>query len=147
MSAKSLACIFLALVSIGSTSGKFKRFPAVETYQIQPGVLMEPTYSSRGDLCKVVLEKQHYASNVIDVDAEMSREQIDQMFDHLVPINDRGPKTLTGGLEVQSTTSGVGRTTLAEYKNVSLEMAGKTVEGGPQKYVVAIIKWKIRACD
>jgi len=145
-----LACIVLSMIAISSASSKFKGLRAVEMYEIQPGVLMQPTYSSRGEVCSIVLEKRHYSSHVVDVDAGMSREQIWQIFDALAPKQDRGRSILDLGDGGEFTTvDGIAptATTIAEYENVSLEMDGKVAENGTeknQKYVVAIIHWKKR---
>jgi hypothetical protein len=142
-----LACIVLAFLATGSAKSEFKRLRALETYEIQPGILMQPTYSSQGELCSVVLEKRHYSSQAIDLDAEMSHDQIWQIFDELAPKQDRGRSTFDLGDDGELTTvNGIAATTMAEYENVSLEMDGKTHNSDERdrKYVVAIIRWKKR---
>jgi hypothetical protein len=144
----NLGCLALLVLATASASDEFKRFHAVEAYEVQPGILMVPTYSSNGAVCKIVLEKRHYSSNEIDLDAEMSHQQIWQAFDQLVPKKDRGPSSLDlGDTGELTTTAGVSTTTIADYENVSLEMDGKTKETGDREYVVAVIRWKRRNCN
>lgn len=144
----SLGCLALLILATASTNDDFKRFHAVEAYEVQPGILMVPTYSSTKAVCKIVLEKRHYGSKEIDLDAEMSHEQIRQVFDQLVPKKDRGQSTMDlGDIGELTTTAGVSTTTIADYENVSLEMDGKTKETGDKEYVVAIIRWKRRTCS
>jgi len=144
----NLGCLALLVLVTASASDEFKRFQAVEAYEVQPGILMMPIYSSKGAVCKIVLEKRHYSSNEIDLDAEMSHQQIWQVFDQLVPKKDRGQSTLDlGDMGELTTTAGVSTTTIADYENVSLEMEGKTKEAGDQEYVVAIIRWKRKNCN
>lgn len=146
--AMNLGCLALLVLVTASASDEFKRFQAVEAYEVQPGILMMPIYSSKGAVCKIVLEKRHYSSNEIDLDAEMSHQQIWQVFDQLVPKKDRGQSTLDlGDMGELTTTAGVSTTTIADYENVSLEMEGKTKEAGDQEYVVAIIRWKRKNCN
>lgn len=146
--AMNLGCLALLVLATASASDEFKRFQAIEAYEVQPGILMVPTYSSKGAVCKVVLEKRHYSSKEIDLDAEMSHRQIWQVFDQLVPKKDRGQSTLDlGDMGELTTAAGVSTTTIADYENVSLEMDGKTKEAGDQEYVVAIIRWKRKNCN
>lgn len=144
----NLGCLALLVLATASATDEFKGFQAVEAYQVQPGILMMPTYSSKGAVCKIILEKRHYSSNEIDLDAEMSHQQIWQVFDQLVPKKDRGQSTLGLGDTGELTTiAGVSTTTIADYENVSLEMDGKTKETGDKEYVVAVIRWKRRNCN
>ena len=140
----SLGCLALLIFTMGAANNGFKRFHTIEVYEVQPGILMVPTYSSTGAVCKIVLEKRHYSPKEIDLDAELSHEQIWQLFDQLAPKKDRGQSTLNGEV---TTTGGVSTTTIAEYENISLEMDGKTGETEDQGYVVAIIHWKKRNCN
>ena len=144
----NLGCLALLVLATAPTNDEFKRFHAVEAYEVQPGILMVPTYSSNGAVCTIVLEKRHYSSDEIDLDAEMSHQQIWQIFDQLVPKKDRGQPSLgLGDTGELTTTAGVSTTTIADYENVSLEMDGKTKETGDKKYVVAVISWKRKNCN
>lgn len=144
----NLGCLALLILTTAFATDEFKRFHTVEAYEVQPGILMVPTYSSTGAVCKIVLEKRHYSSKEIDLDAEMSHEQIWRIFDQLVPKKDRGQSTWDfGDIGELTTTAGVSTTTIADYENVSLEMDGKTKETGDKEYVVAVIRWKRRNCN
>ena len=130
---------------MGAANSRFERLRAVETYEIQPGILIQPTYSGQGEVCSIVLEKRHYSPHAVDVDAEMSHEQIWQIFDELAPKQDRGRSSFGDDGEFTTIDGGIA-TTIAEYENVSLEMDGKFLKSSNegQKYVVAIIRWKKR---
>lgn len=148
---KHLICIALVSFGINSASYIFKKFRAVEAYEIKPDVLMVPTYSTTGEVCRIVFEKRHYsskASKPIDLDGEMSHEQILEIFDDLVPTQDRGRLSLGNGkIEEFSTRDGPSILTMRVYENVSLEMYGKVTEIGDQKYFGATIRWEKRDCN
>src|SRR6202171_137852 len=102
----------------------FKRLHTVEAYEVQPGIIVTPIYGGSGNVCKLVVEKRHYSAGTIDLDAEMSRGQIDQILDQLVSENERGKKILMGGLEELSITDGLAHTTTVDYEKISLDMEG-----------------------
>lgn len=126
---------------------KFNRLPAVEAYEIRPGILMMPSYSDGGQVCQIVLERRHVSSNNIDLDAEMSGEEISRIFDELVPREERGhPKLNLGDNDNISMVDGHSLATIAVYENVSVRMYGKSKGTGPKSYVAATIDWEKRKC-
>jgi hypothetical protein len=144
-----LGMTFIATFLIVSTphEGKFNRLSAVETYQIRPGILMMPSYSDAGEVCQIVLERRHVSSKKIDLDAEMSREEIYRIFDELVPKPERGqPKLKLGDNGSISMVDGHTIATVALYENVSIRMYGTSKNAGPKGYVAATIDWDKRNC-
>jgi len=125
-------------------TGRFSQYHRIESYEIRPGILLTPVYASDGELCEVSIERRHYSKVRVDLDAEISREQIDLFFNELAPQQERGKGGLglPAGTEVADTDGGV-RATLIPYEKVSLEMRGKAES---QNYVVAIITWNKRSC-
>src|SRR5437660_12404171 len=87
----------LLVLAAGLHDRKFNRLPAVETYEIRPGILMMPSYSDAGEVCRIVLERRHVSWKKIDLNAEMSKEEIYRIFDELVPKPERGQPKLKLG--------------------------------------------------
>jgi hypothetical protein len=137
----------LLILATDLQRGKLGRLHSVETYEIRPGILVIPTYSGAGEVCSIVLEKRHVSSGSIDLDAEMSREDIYGIFDELAPGSERGQSKLNlkDGGDLTLVDGGT-FTTIAEYENVSIQMHGKSKELAPEHYVAAVIKWKKQTC-
>jgi hypothetical protein len=58
-----LVCIAATLLLFGAAQGdKFSKYRAVEAYEIRPGILMLPRYSSDRQPCEVVVERHHYSN-------------------------------------------------------------------------------------
>jgi hypothetical protein len=149
----TMACMASLLVlAAGIHEHRFSRLKAVEAYEIRPRILMTPIYSDTGELCRVILEKRHVSSNIVDVDAQMSAVEIYGIFDELAPKVERGKLTLN--LEEGQRTLGdsPARSTIVAYENVSLEMHGKHFPGDIRSffenggYVAATINWEKREC-
>jgi hypothetical protein len=85
----ALAAVLL-LPSANPVREQFAKYKAVEAYEIRPGVLMMPRYSSDGQVCEIGLEKLHYSPEIIRLDSSLSREEVDQVLEELVPANERG---------------------------------------------------------
>ncbi|HET9166036.1 MAG TPA: hypothetical protein VFP11_08565 [Candidatus Angelobacter sp.] len=126
---------------------KFTGLPAVEAYEIRPGILMMPSYSDTGQVCQIVLEKRHVSPTNIDLDAEMSGEELSRIFDELVPKDERGrPKLNVGDNGNISMVDGHALATITMYENVSMRIYGKSKDTGPKSYVAATIDWEKRKC-
>ena len=133
-----------------SASTTFARYKAVEAYEIRPGVLMMPRYSSDGQVCEIGLEARHYSPEKIRLDANLSRPEIDNIFDELVPTDERGPKTslLLGTDQILEV--GKGLITTSQYKNVSLQIYSAVSTSKKHEIVsedvAATIRWNDRKC-
>ena len=126
------------------------KYNAVEAYEVHPGILMMPQYSEDGQICQIGLEKRLYSPQKIRLDAGLSREEIKQVFDELVPLNERGPRSKDPGdnLDLED---GRSYTMNETYQNVLLSVFSTVkkitrsnihLEGN----LVAVIQWKNRKC-
>ena len=147
-----LVCTSVLLLSSAiPQNSKFSAYKAVEVYEIRPGILMMPRYSDSGQVCEIGIEKRNYSPELVRLDPSLSRKQIDEIFDELVPPNERGPKSkdILGELLVQT---GPSLTESIDFENVSIEMFSETLSGAKNRKVtieniVAIAKWKNRKCE
>src|SRR5271154_3302293 len=55
----------LLLAAANPEHDKFAKYKSVEAYEIRPGILMMPRYSSDGQVCQIGLEKLHYSPETI----------------------------------------------------------------------------------
>ena len=69
----------LLLATANHAHEQFAKYNAVEAYEIRPGVLMMPSYSSDGQVCEMGLEKLHYSPEIIRLDSSLSRKEIDEI--------------------------------------------------------------------
>jgi hypothetical protein len=145
------AAIILLLPAI-SAREQFAKYKKVEAYEIRPGILMMPEYSSNGLVCEIGLERRHYSHEKIDLDSTLSRTLIDQIADELVPATERGSriKELGAGNLIERLGNSI--TTNTEYENVSIQIYSDDSPASGQNGitvddVVATIKWKNRKCQ
>src|ERR1700722_4808792 len=113
-----LACAFISLfVLINPQNERFAKYKPVEAYEIRPGVLMMPSYSGDGQVCEVGIQKRNYSPEIVRLDSSLSRKEIDEIFDELVPANERGPKSnnILGRLSV---VDGISSTETVDFENV-----------------------------
>jgi hypothetical protein len=152
----SVVAVALVFLLAQPTRDRFAKYKAIEAYEIRPGILVMPTYSADGQVCEIGLERLHYSPEVIRLDSSLSRKDIDQIFEELVPDYERGPKPenpieqiLGGGI------SGHAMTSAEQYQNVSIYIYG-SLSGGEfddskapatLDEVVATVKWKNRKCQ
>jgi len=141
----------LVLLSVNPVHEKFAKYKAIEAYEIRPGILMMPRYSADGQVCEIGLEKLHYSPETIRLDSSLSRKEIDQIFDELVPADERGPKSkdFAGTLITQG---GHSLTTNIDFENVSIQIYGDASpaagkDGTTVDEVTATLKWKNRKCQ
>ncbi len=149
-----LAMMFMASLLVLATlhERRFNQLQAVEAYEIRPGILMTPIYSDAGEVCQITLEKRRVSSKGVNLEAEMSSEEIYGIFDELVPKIERGQPKLNlpegGSLTLGD---GSGLTTIVAYENVSIQMYGKRKNANtrgffPGGYVAATIDWEKHKC-
>jgi hypothetical protein len=145
------AAMLLLLTAAAPQSGQFSKYKAVEAYEIRPGILMMPRYSADGQVCEIGLEKLHYSPEIIRLDSSLSRAEIDQLFNELVPADERGPRSKDFERDL-ITQEGGGITTTAVFENVTIQIFGKDLSA-PHKHeiveddIVAIVRWKNRKCQ
>lgn len=129
---------------------KFLKYKSVEAYEIRPGILAMPRYSADGQVCEVGIEKRHYSPEIIHLDSDLSREEIDQIADELAPANERGPRIM-GGSDIMEEV-GNGLTTISSYENVSIVIDSVVSPDSKKRQIVAddiavTIKWTNRKCQ
>lgn len=139
-----LGCaIALLLFPANPRKDEFSKYKRVEAYEIRPGILMMPTYSANGQVCTVLLQKDHFVGGVDDLDSTLPREVLTQIFDELVPPSERGPLTTNKEFDRLSVYTGNSVTALHDYENVSFDISRLSSSPGD---IVAVIQWKHRTC-
>jgi hypothetical protein len=147
-----LACTSVLLLSFtGAQVSRFSGYKVVEAYEIRPGILMMPRYSDNGQVCEIGLERRHYSPEQIRLYSSLSRKEIDQLFEELVPVNERGrrSKDFGGNLITQS---GHSITTNMDFENVSIQIFGQELRASSpgeiaEDDIVATVHWKNRKCQ
>jgi hypothetical protein len=147
-----LAFVAVLLVSsAGPGRERFAKYKPIEAYEVPPGILAMQRYAADGQVCEIGLEKLHYSPDVIRVDYELDRKELNQAFDELVPPDERGPKS-TDPLSNLIDIDGIGMTTSVDFENVSMEIYAKVLDSHKHgrltvNEVAAAIKWKNRKCQ
>jgi hypothetical protein len=147
----SLSLAILIMLSATTTAQqRFEKYQKIEAYEVRPGILLMPRYTVDNEVCEIGLEKLHYSSELIRLDSELSRKEIDEIFDELVPADERGKpsKDTIGNL---ITLGGHSLTTNIEFENVLIQIYGSTSPSNRKKEiavneVIAKVKWKHRIC-
>lgn len=107
-----------------------------------------PTYSENGDVCSIVVEKRRFSSNTIDLESELSAEQINSIFDQVAAKKNRGQPSWGSGTGGSLTIiNGPAIVTTTDYENVSLQMFANARKVTSTGYVAAIITWKKSECN
>ncbi len=123
---------------------RFSKYKRVEAYEVRPGILMMPRYSADGQVCTVVVQKDHYVNGVAVLDSTLPREVVTQIFDELVPPSERGPLTTNKELDRLSVYTGNSVTSLHDYENVSIDISR---QASSEADIIAVIQWKGRLCQ
>jgi hypothetical protein len=85
-----------------ATQQQFAKYRKIEAYEVRPGILMMPRYTTGDEVCEIGLERLHYSPELIRIDSGLSRKEIDLALDELVPIEERGkPSGAADGLITQ----------------------------------------------
>jgi hypothetical protein len=153
---KLISLAFAAVLLVPSATPdrqRFAKYKAVEAYEIRPGILVLPTYSADGQVCEIGLEKLHYSPEMIRLDSTLSQKEIDQVFDELVPADERGPRTKDGSTGTLITRGGgsLTLTTNIEFENILIQIYGETASPARKGEitvdgVAATLKWKNQTC-
>ena len=145
-----LACMSMLLFHFASPqSSRFSGYKAVEAYEIRPGILMMPRYSNDGQVCEIGLEGRHYSPEKIRLGSNLSRKEIDQILEELVPVNERGNKTTApGGGQISE--AGHSLVASLEYENISVQIYSAVSSSKKHEIVAddiaATIQWNNRKC-
>jgi hypothetical protein len=145
----SIMC-FLAVFAIpawGQTAAEIgARYRSVNAYEVRPGILMTAKYAEDGQVCEVMIEKEHQTPGKVDLGSTIPRELVNRLINEIVPLADRGKPTkqyLRNNAE--STISGTVEVTESDFEKVSIEILG-SVSPCASGDVTATIRWKRRAC-
>lgn len=136
--------------SFNSAREDFAKYKAVEAYEIRPGILMMPRYSADGHVCEIGLQDLHYTPGLVRLDAELSRTEIDQILDQVVPDSERGPK-VKDPLGTSITRSLNAIITEIEFERLWVQIYAHAISQPRKKEAVfenvaVVIKWKGREC-
>jgi hypothetical protein len=153
LKAIGLACASLLLLpSASPNSSQFSAYKAVEAYEIRPGILMMPRFTESGQVCEIGIQKRNYSPELVRLDSSLSRKEIDQIFEEIVPANERGPKSTDPLLEDLITLASPGITETIDFENISINIYAEALSGSNKRKIitsdaiVATVQWKNRKC-
>jgi hypothetical protein len=132
---------------LSSQERRFEKYKHSEAYQVHSGILAMPHYSSSGEVCEIVIQKDHFLKGVANLDSTIPHKDLLAAVDELAPGDERGPVIKRLGEEYISLSSGNSSTTSAEYQNVSVVIYSVNSPAGFAGDIVATIKWKNRTCQ
>jgi hypothetical protein len=143
--------VMLFSLSFNSTHEGFAKYRVVEAYEVRPGILMMPRYSAEGRVCEIGLEVRHYSPELVRLDSDLSRTEIDQLLEEVVPDSERGPR-VKDPIGTLITGRGSSITTNIDYEYVSLQIYSEVTSQPKKKPVVAeniaaVVRWKNRECQ
>jgi hypothetical protein len=142
-----LACaLALLFFPAQPQNGQFSKYKAIEAYEIRPGILMMPKYAEDGEVCQITLETTNAFSDTINLTPTLPRKTVLELVDELVPLAERGPRTMDFGRDYVSQHSGESVTTFAEWENVAVNIYGRSSARCGAGDIVAEIRWKKRTC-
>jgi hypothetical protein len=131
-------------VAGGQTSGDLRsKYRQVTSYELRPGVVMNPKYAADGQVCEMVLEKRQTTDAGMVFGVSFSKKEVKELVDELVPEAERG-RDLTRPLN--TTVDGGFITTEYTYENVLVRVYGIT-RPEPGGDMIVTITWRKRACS
>jgi hypothetical protein len=139
----SACALAILLFAAKPRDDRFSRYKPVEAFEVRPGILVMPTYSSDGQICQAVIQKEHYSDGVIHLDSTMPRDVVDRVVNEIVPDSEKGPLAEDKEFARLSLYGGHVITSFVEYKNVSIDVSRNQ---GDKDEVVALIRWKYPSC-
>ena len=134
-----------AFVGLGMYAAPgLQRYARVESYEIRPGILATPGYSSDGTLCEISVEKRHVQRDTVELGSTVPRKLALEMIDELAPPSERGKPTIKlANQEYIDEINGSTVITIATYENISVQIFRATSDPGD---VAVILKWKNAKC-
>ncbi len=145
----------LVAVAQGTQGRMFSRYRGIEAYEVRPGVLMIPRFTTDGQLCEIGLQPLYYSPEGINLNSInpfnasnsiFSPEAINQIFDELVPAQERGPRPRNLIEQGSTDIDGGGMVTNEEWENVSIQISSTFLPSGNTD-VYATLSWKHRKCQ
>jgi len=142
-----VSLIMFILIGVSPLSSKYSKYRSVEAYEVRPGILMMPRYASDGQVCEIGLEKRRYSPDAIYLDSHLSRQDIDQIVNELIPMSERGHKSEElGGMDL-IVEGGHAITTYVEYEHISIQIVARDRPNSDEGDFAATILWKDRKCQ
>jgi hypothetical protein len=138
----------LVLLTLGTNTERDRllKYKQVEAYEIRPGILVMPRYSSDGRICEIGIQRLLYSKKGINFDTDLTSEILNKIVDELAPLEERGPRKR--GFEEDITDfDGPSATTISEYENVSIQVSASEKAASNSGEMVAVIRWKNRRCE
>jgi len=139
-------CVLMSTAGSHGQDIDLAKYKAVNAYVVRPGILALPRFLNSGKVCELVLQRQHYAGKVANVDSTMPHEVVMRVIDELLPPAERGTLIPKMGRESLSGYIGDAVTTTIEYERISITIFGRTAPKVVSGDVVAVIQWKERPC-
>jgi hypothetical protein len=94
------------------------KYPLISYNEVRPGVLMEPRYSSDGQLCMFRLFTKQVMPTMNNFDLRLRDKTVDEILAELIPVEIRGQRAKDYGMVV---TAGKITRQINNYENVSVE--------------------------
>jgi hypothetical protein len=145
------ALVMLITLNATTTSQQqFAKYRKIEAYEVRPGIIMMPKYTADGEVCEIGLERLLYSADLVRVSSNLSRGEINQILDELVPAGERGER-LTDSAYNQIVQSGNSLVTNIGYEKVSIRIYGVMSPSHRKNETtvsehVATVKWNNRMC-
>jgi hypothetical protein len=130
---------------------RFAQYRRIDAYEVRPDIVMMPRYTATNEICEIELERLSYALAHVRLNADLTRNEVIQTLDELVPLKERG-KLLTEneGVDINGQTP-IGEAT-SEYENVQIRiysipfLISGIKKGATMSPLVATVTWKNRKC-
>jgi hypothetical protein len=125
---------------------KFQGYRAVQAYEIRPGILAMPKYTSNGEICEIGIQKELYTPELVSIDSTIDQKLLDQVLLELVPTPDRGARIEISGIRNTFDQVGDAVTMTDEYQNVTIRIFARDPAKPNGGDVAASIRWAGRKC-
>ena len=141
--ALSLNC---GLDAVGQTQDQLgSRFKRLVAFEIRPGIVPFPTFSSDGNVCRLTIQKMRpFESGSPDTDQMIPSALVDQLVDEAVPPAERGKPSKY--LSTDSYIAGGAAFIKQDYENVSVGIYGTSVVDKENGATLVIVTWRNRTC-
>jgi len=141
----SLVLLTVTVSAFAQTSADLeKKYGSpVSQYEVRPGIVMMPTYSTDGQVCKMYVERRHFSETGFDQRLHLSQDTVLELMDELAPAALRGGKSKGDGF---SRITGQLAQQIYDYDNVSITVLDGVASDNGNGGAAIIIRWKNRSC-
>lgn len=131
--------------SRGQTSAdlEHKYGPPAKYYKIKPDLMMTAKYDEDGQVCVMYVERRRVSETGFDLRLRLSKEEVSQLIEELVPAEERRVKGKADGL---SRITGMLAEQFYDYENVTVVHVSGVSGDGENGGDVLVVKWKQRSC-